>query len=155
MQFFIKKTCTKKIQAFLRGTLFFNLASVLLKLSHELSSSVAQVLLNTYQHHYIKTPLIFTICLDLRLFMPCLLDLFFIFVIIFTMINHIFIMIIIYNDFQRFGGSKFLNGCFISLTNACEECNNFQDSRQMFMISYFKDFPRILLRQLNFGVLSI
>ena len=70
--------------------------------------------------------------------MPCLWDLFFIFIIIFTVINHIFIMIIIHNDFQRFGGSKFLNGCFISLTNACEECNNFQDSRQMFMISYFK-----------------
>ena len=64
---------------------------------------------------------------------------------------HIFIMIIIYNDFQRFWGSKFLNGCFSSLANVCVECNNFQDSRQMFMTSDFKVFPKILLRQLNFG----
>ena len=64
-------------------------------------------------------------------------------------------MIIIYNDFQRFWGSKLLNGCFSSLTNVCEECNNFQDSRQMFMISDFRFFSKTLLRQLNFGVLSI
>ena len=44
---------------------------------------------------------------------------------------------------------------FSSFTNVCEECNNFQDSRQIFMISDFKVFPKILLRQLNFGVLSI
>ena len=35
-------------------------------------------------------------------------------------------MIIIYNKFQRFWGSKLLNSCFNSLTNVCEECNNFQ-----------------------------
>ena len=61
----------------------------------------------------------------------------------------------IYNDFQRFWGSKLLNGCFSSLTDACEECDNFQDSSQTFMISDFKVFPKILLRQLNFGALSI
>ena len=71
------------------------------------------------------------------------------------MINHIFIMIIIYNDFQSFWGSKLLNGYFSSLTNVCEEYNSFQVSRQMFIISDFKVFPKILLRQLNFGVLSI
>ena len=90
------------------------------------------MLLNTYKYHITKTLLIFTICLDLRLFMPCLWDLFFIFIIIFTMINHIFIMIIIYNDFQGFWDSKLLNGCFSSLTNVCEECNDFQDSRHVY-----------------------
>ena len=33
--------------------------------------------------------------------------------------------------------------------------NNFQDSKSMFMISNFEIFPKMLLRQLNFGVLSI
>ena len=60
--------------------------------------------------------------------MPCLCHLFFIFIIILTMINHVFIMIIIYNDFH-FWGLKLLNGCFSSLTNVCVEYENFQDSR--------------------------
>ena len=87
------------------------------------------MLLNTYRHHYTKAPLIFDICLDLGLFMPCLCDIFFIFIIIFKMVLHIFIMIIIYNKFQRFWCSKLLNDCFSSLANVSEEYNNFQDSR--------------------------
>ena len=42
---------------------------------------------NTYTHHHIKTILIFTICPALVLFMTCQCDLFFIFIIIFTLIN--------------------------------------------------------------------
>ena len=35
----------------------------------------------------------------------------------------------------------------------CDEFNNFQDSKLIFMISDFKTFPIMLLRQLNCGVL--
>ena len=58
-------------------------------------------------------------------------------------------MVIIYKYFQRFKGSKLFNGCFSSLINVCEECNNFQDSKWIFMISDFKVFPKILLRLLQ------
>ena len=68
----------------------------------------------------------------------------------FYQINHIFIMIILHNDFKRFWCSMLLNACFSSLTSVCEECNNFQDSRQMFVISDFKVFPKILLRFLMY-----
>ena len=43
---------------------------------------------------------------------------------------------------------------FDLVTSAGEECNNFQDSKSMFLISAFNIFPIMLLRQLNFGLLS-
>ena len=45
--------------------------------------------------------IIFTIYLGLGLFMSCLWDLFFIFIIILLRSINVFIMIIIYNDLQR------------------------------------------------------
>ena len=55
-----------------------------------LALNVAQVFLNTYKHHHTETPFIFTIflpCLDLGLFILYLCDLFFIFILIFIMVN--------------------------------------------------------------------
>ena len=46
-------------------------------------------LIHTYKHNHTETILTFSICLDLGLFMSCLCDLFFIFIIIFTMIKYI------------------------------------------------------------------
>ena len=48
-------------------------------------------LLNTYNHHYTETHFIFTTCpcLDLGLFLSYLCDLFFIFSVVFIVINHI------------------------------------------------------------------
>ena len=59
-------------------------------------------------------------------------------------------------DFQGFWCSKLLNGflVFDQVTYACEEYNNFQDSKSIFMISDFK-IIKMLLRQLNFGALSV
>ena len=45
-------------------------------------------LIHTYKHHHTETILIFAICLDLGLFMPCLCDQFFIFINIFPMIKY-------------------------------------------------------------------
>ena len=72
------------------------------------------MLLSTYKHHHTKTLLTFAICLDLGLSMSCPWDLIFIFIIISTMINHVFILIVIYNDFQRLQESKLLNGCLVA-----------------------------------------
>ena len=72
------------------------------------------MLLSTYKHHHTKTLLTFVICLDLGLPMSCPWDLIFIFIIISTMINHVFILIVIYNDFQRLRESKLLNGCLVA-----------------------------------------
>ena len=44
---------------------------------------------------------------------------------------------------------------FDLVTYAFEECNNLQDSKSIFMICDFRIFPIMLLRQLNFGVLSV
>ena len=41
------------------------------------------------------------------------------------------------------------------VTHVCQECNNFQDSKSIFIISDFKIFPIILWGQLNFGVLLV
>ena len=59
--------------------------------------------------------------------------------------------------FQGFRGSKLLNGCLVVLTSNlfCEECSNFQDLKLIFLIRDFKRFPKKLLRELNFGVLSV
>ena len=59
--------------------------------------------------------------------------------------------------FQSFRDSRLLNGCLVvSPSNLFrEEYNNFQDSKSIFMISDFKIFPIMLLRQLNCGVLSV
>ena len=48
--------------------------------------------------------------------------------------------------------SKLLNGCLVVV---CEECNNLHDSKSLFMITDFKIFPIMLLRQLNSGALSV
>ena len=60
------------------------------------------MLLNTNKHHYTETLLIFTICLDLGLFMLYISDLFFIFIFIFTMVNHIISLIQTYLLFCLF-----------------------------------------------------
>ena len=44
---------------------------------------------------------------------------------------------------------------FDQVTNVCEENDIFQDSNSIFMICDFKIFPKLLLRQLDFGVLSV
>ena len=81
-----------EIHAFLNKDAFFQLSLSVAKLSHKLNFlNVTKVLVNTYKT--LKTSLIFTICLDLGLLMPCLCDLFFIFIILFTMINHIILWI--------------------------------------------------------------
>ena len=41
------------------------------------------------------------------------------------------------------------------VTNVCEDCNNFQDSKPIFMINVFQIFPIMFLRQLNFDVLLV
>ena len=46
---------------FIKQHFFFNSASVLLNFLKNWASSVGQVLLNTYRHHHVETPLIFTI----------------------------------------------------------------------------------------------
>ena len=40
---------------------------------------------------------------------------------------------------------------FDQVSYICKEYSNFQDSKPIFMISDFKIFPKMLLRQLNFG----
>ena len=59
--------------------------------------------------------------------------------------------------FSRFLGSKLLNGFLVVWPSNlyCKEYSNFQDSKSIFMISDFKIFPIILLRQLNFGVFLV
>ena len=61
--------------------------------------------------------------------------------------------------FRGFWDSSFLGLMvaqqFDQVTYLCEEYNNFQDSKSIFMISYFKIFPIMLLRKLNFGVFSL
>ena len=60
--------------------------------------------------------------------------------------------------FQGFRDSKFLNGCLEvwasneQVTYVCEECNNYQDLQSIFMISDYKIFSIMLLRELNLGV---
>ena len=44
---------------------------------------------------------------------------------------------------------------FDQVTYVFEEYNNFQDSKSVFTTSDFKFFPIMLLRQLNFGILSV
>ena len=44
---------------------------------------------------------------------------------------------------------------FDQVTYVCEKCNNFQDSKSIFMITDFKTSLVMLLRQLNFGALSV
>ena len=44
---------------------------------------------------------------------------------------------------------------FDQITYVYEECNTFQDSKLILMISDFKIFPIMLLRQLNCGVTAI
>ena len=46
-------------------------------------------------------------------------------------------------------------GLKYQVTDVCEECNNFQDSKPIFMINVFQIFPIMFLRQLNFGVLLV
>ena len=59
--------------------------------------------------------------------------------------------------FSRFLGSKLLNGSLVVWPSNlyCKEYSNFQYSKSIFMISDFKIFPIILLRQLNFGVFLV
>ena len=56
--------------------------------------------------------------------------------------------------FQGFLGSKLLMVAqqFHQITYVCNKCNNFQDSKQILMISDFKNFPIMLLKQLNRGL---
>ena len=44
---------------------------------------------------------------------------------------------------------------FEQVTYVYKKYNNFQDSKSIFMISDFKTFPIMLLRQLNLGVFSV
>ena len=44
---------------------------------------------------------------------------------------------------------------FDQLTYVCEEYNNLQDSKLVFIISDFKIFQKMLQRQLNFGVVGL
>ena len=62
-----------------------------------------------------------------------------------------------YFYFQGFWGSELLNGCLVVWleTYVYEEYSNFQESKSIFMISDFEIFPKMLLRQLNFGVLLV
>ena len=85
------------------------------------------MLLNKFKHHHTKTLLTFTICLGLGLFMSCLRDIFFILIIIFTMINQCF-----YNDYNLWCFSTFLG------LKVCEECNNFHYWRSIFMVNNLK-----------------
>ena len=59
--------------------------------------------------------------------------------------------------FSRFLRVKLLSSCFVvdQVNYVCEECYNFQDSKLIFLISDLKISPIMLLRQLNFGVLSV
>ena len=57
--------------------------------------------------------------------------------------------------FQGFWGSKLLNACLVVWQYACEEKNNFQDSKLIFMNSAYKIFSIMLLRLLIFGLLLI
>ena len=56
--------------------------------------------------------------------------------------------------FQGFRSSKLLNGCLV-VFQVTYDCNNFQDSKSIFMISDFKIFPVMFLRQLKFGANSV
>ena len=53
--------------------------------------------------------------------------------------------------FKVFGAQS----CLIVACYVCEKCANFPDSKLVFMISGFKIFPIMLLRELNCGVLSV
>ena len=44
---------------------------------------------------------------------------------------------------------------FDQATDVCADCNTLQDSKLIFMTRNFKSFLMMLLRQLNFGVLSV
>ena len=59
--------------------------------------------------------------------------------------------------FKAFGAQSCLMVAqqFDQVTYVCERNGNFQDSKPIFMISDFKIFPKVLLRQLNFGALSV
>ena len=89
-----------EIHAFFNKQRFFQLGaffnSVLLNFFMNWDSNVAQKLLNTYKHHHTETLfylLYLCPCLDLGLFLPYLRDLFFIFVLIFIMINCVILWI--------------------------------------------------------------
>ena len=56
---------------------------------------------------------------------------------------------------QGFWGLKLLNVYLVVWQYACDEWNNFQDSKLLFMNSAYKIFSVMLLRQLNFGLLSV
>ena len=61
-----------------------------------------------------------------------------------------------YFYFKGFQGSKLFNGSLIIWpSNLCEEYNNFLDSKSILLIDDFKIFPTVLLRQLDFGALSV
>ena len=80
-----------RIHVFLWATLFFNSASVLLKFFINAASGVAYVLLTAHNHHHTETHFTFSIfvsCLGLDLFMLYLCDPYFIFSLIFIIINH-------------------------------------------------------------------
>ena len=59
--------------------------------------------------------------------------------------------------FQGFWGLKLFN-CYLivwPITYVCDKCNNFQDSKLIFLISDSNIFTIMLLRRLNCGVLSV
>ena len=81
-------TTVQKIHTFYEQRFF---ALLLLKFIMVWASNVAYVLLDTYNHHYAEMQFILSIlypCLCLGLFMSYLCDLFFIFGLSFTVINH-------------------------------------------------------------------
>ena len=56
---------------------------------------------------------------------------------------------------EGFLGLTFLNGCLVVWrSNLCEEYSSFQNSKPILMISNFKIFLTMLLRQVNFGPLN-
>ena len=59
--------------------------------------------------------------------------------------------------FQGFWGSKLLNGCFVVWpSNLClRGIQFFQYSKSMLMISDFKIFPTMLLKQFDFGAFLV
>ena len=56
--------------------------------------------------------------------------------------------------FQNFWGLKSFNCCLV-IDQITYACNNFQDSKLIFMISDFENYRIMILRQLNCGVLSV
>ena len=78
----------RKTHFFFISNAFCNSDSVFLNFLINWPSNVASVLLNTYKHHHTETILIFYYMPRPRnISCPC--DLFFIFIIIFTVINHV------------------------------------------------------------------